>query len=84
MVLGGLHRAHFVHALSALAAESDPSPDVGPFPRCGSSSTPMNATYRLDDFRVMVGALVRLVIDIGDWGASVCINTPGQSDTNSG
>ena len=76
---GRLHQAHFVHALSALAANGDPSLDVGPLPLGGSSSTPMNATYRLDDFRVTVGASVRLVIDVGDWDASVCINSPGQS-----
>ena len=53
--------------------------DVGPLPQGGSVSTPMNSSYRLADFRVTVGATVRLVIDVGDWDRSVCVNCPGQS-----
>ncbi len=53
--------------------------DVGPFEKGGSDSTPMNAHYRPSDFRVMSGASVRLVVDVGAWDNSVCINAPGQS-----
>ena len=53
--------------------------DVGPIPQGGSGSTPMNSSYRPSDFRVTIGASVRLVIDVGDWDKSVCVNSPGQS-----
>ena len=45
----------------------------------GSDSTPMNAMYRFTDFRVVLGASIRMVVDVGDWDESVCINAPGQS-----
>jgi penicillin amidase len=45
----------------------------------GSDSTPMAAFYRASDFRVMMGASVRIVVDVGDWDNSVCMNAPGQS-----
>lgn len=39
----------------------------------------MHAAYRPDDFRVTHGASVRIVMDVGDWDRSTCINAPGQS-----
>jgi penicillin amidase len=39
----------------------------------------MAAGYRLSDFRVTSGASFRMVVDVGNWDASVCINAPGQS-----
>ena len=39
----------------------------------------MHAAYRPQDFRVVIGASVRFVLDVGNWDASVCINSPGQS-----
>jgi penicillin G amidase len=39
----------------------------------------MHAAYRISDFRCTSGASVRLVMDVGDWDNSVCINVPGQS-----
>jgi len=39
----------------------------------------MNGSYRPDDFRLMLGASFRMVVDVGDWDRSLCINTPGQS-----
>ena len=74
---GRLHQAYFEHAITGL--KQDTTLDVGPFPVGGSDSTPMNATYRFGDFRVVLGASFRLVVDVGDWDKSVCINTPGQS-----
>jgi penicillin amidase len=35
--------------------------------------------YRFDDFRVVLGASVRVVVHLGAWDESVCINAPGQS-----
>ncbi|MBB3950063.1 penicillin acylase family protein [Aureimonas jatrophae] len=76
---GTLHRALFEHEASGVKPGPDTSWDVGPLPLGGSRSTPMHAAYRLDDFVVNAGASVRLVMDVGDWDASVCINAPGQS-----
>jgi len=74
---GRLHRAGFEHAVSRLDGAS--GLDVEPVPVGGSESTLMKAAYRPGDFRVVMGASVRLVIDVGDWDKSIWINTPGQS-----
>ena len=77
---GSLHQAHFVHATSAVFSDkARPNGDVGPFEKAGSDSSPMNASYRTSDFRVTLGASVRVVIDVGEWDNSMCINAPGQS-----
>jgi len=76
---GALHHGFFEHALSNLAAPAAPRMDVGPLPTGGSSSTPMHTGYRPSDFRITHGASVRLVMDVGEWDNSVCINAPGQS-----
>jgi penicillin amidase len=76
---GTLHKGYFAHALSATGVAKDAGLDVGPLGMGGSESTPMNARYRNSDFRVMTGASVRLVIDVGAWDNSVAINAPGQS-----
>ena len=39
----------------------------------------MHTGYRISDFRCNYGASVRLVMDVGDWDNSLCINAPGQS-----
>jgi penicillin G amidase len=75
---GRLHHVYFEHSLSPLASAGE-SFDIGPFPLGGSASTPMQAGYRPSDFRVTAGASVRIVIDVGDWDRSRCINAPGQS-----
>jgi penicillin amidase len=54
-------------------------PDVGPFPHGGSASTPMHTGYRPSDFRTILGASVRMVVDVGNWDGSFWINSPGQS-----
>ncbi len=74
---GALHHGYFEHALSPLGRSLNL--DAGPLPKGGSGSTPMHAGYRPSDFRVIAGASVRLVMDVGEWDNSVCINTPGQS-----
>lgn len=76
---GSLHRALFEHATSRIKGEAATAWNVGPLPTGGSRSTPMHAGYRMSDFGVSAGASVRLVMDVGDWDNSVCINTPGQS-----
>ena len=72
---GDWHHGYFEHALSALA----PGLDCGPYEKGGGGSTVMSAAYRAQDFRVVTGASVRLVMDVGNWDASVFINAPGQS-----
>ena len=39
----------------------------------------MNGAYRGEEFELTTGASFRLVVDVGAWDNSVCINTPGQS-----
>jgi penicillin amidase len=73
---GKLHHGYFEHMLATVAKGF---PDVGPLPKGGSSQTPMNAGYRLSDFRVTSGASFRMVVDVGNWDNSRCINAPGQS-----
>ena len=75
---GAMHKALFQHPLSTLE-NSALDFDVGPFPIGGDSSTLMHAAPCLLDQRVTHGASVRLIMDIGDWDKSLCINTPGQS-----
>lgn len=75
---GRLHQGYFEHPLSPLSPAGG-SLNIGPLPTGGSASTPMHAGYRPSDFRVIAGASVRLVIDVGDWDRSRCINAPGQS-----
>ena len=62
---GRLHHGYFGHALTQL--KGAPTFDVGPLPMGGSNSTPMNASFRFNDFRVVLGASVRMVIDVGGW-----------------
>jgi penicillin amidase len=75
---GDIHQTLFQHPLSNLEDVARGF-DVGPFPLGGDSSTPMHAAPRLLDCRVTHGASVRLIMDVGDWDRSLCINTPGQS-----
>jgi penicillin amidase len=73
---GRLHQGYFAHPLGRAAPGL---PDVGPLPKGGSGSCVMNAGYRLSDFRVITGASFRMVVDVGAWDNSRCINAPGQS-----
>ena len=41
--------------------------------------TPMATAYRSTDYQLTGGASFRMVADVGNWDASVAINTPGQS-----
>ena len=73
---GALHRADFQPSLPI--AGRDAERRVGPVPIGGSGSTPM-AMGTGPDFRVVSGASVRVVMDVGAWDNSMAINTPGQS-----
>ncbi|HEY2465276.1 MAG TPA: penicillin acylase family protein [Steroidobacteraceae bacterium] len=78
---GRLHRASFEPAVAVLAdPELRAQMSVGPLQTPGSSSTPRAQAYKADDFSVVAGASVRLVMDVGAWDNSVAMNTPGQSD----
>lgn len=72
---GDLHQMRFEHAVFS----NKQGFTVGPFPLGGDASTPMQASPRLADRRVISGASIRLVMDVGNWDKSLCINTPGQS-----
>lgn len=77
---GALHHAQFNHALGPLQPPAEAARfNVGPLEKGGGDSTPMMAAYRLPGFEVHLGASVRMVVDVGDWDKSVCINTPGQA-----
>jgi penicillin amidase len=77
---GKLHQGYFAHALTALpSTKNAKSMIVGPLPKGGGDSTPMMAAYRPTDFKVFLGASVRIVVDVGDWDKSQWINAPGQS-----
>lgn len=76
---GRLHTAYFEHPVGAVHPDLAETLDAGPLPIGGSDSTPMNTMYRPGDFRLTLGASFRMVIDVGNWDNSVCVNTPGQS-----
>ncbi|ACL59618.1 penicillin acylase family protein [Methylobacterium nodulans] len=73
---GRLHQAHFLHPLSGVGFAGH---DIGPLPVGGSGVTVMNTGYRTDTFRLTTGASFRMVVDVGNWDASLFINGPGQS-----
>lgn len=74
---GDLHRMRFDHALAAVRPEFAPA--APPIPMGGDATNPMLMAYRPKDFDIMVGASARLVMDVGQWDNSRCINSPGQS-----
>ena len=72
---GDLHKGYFDHSLTPIKKGFD----VGPYSKGGANSSVMLAHYNKEDYRVRVGASVRMVIDVGNWDNSVWINAPGQS-----
>jgi penicillin amidase len=78
---GQLHHAVFEHPLAGRAADDAARRrlTVGSWSIGGSSFTPMATTYRVSDYQLTGGASFRMVTDVGNWDASVAINTPGQS-----
>ena len=73
---GTLHVADFRAALPIAGFEA--ARRVGPLPIGGGSSTPNAASWG-DNFALVSGPSVRIVMDVGVWDNSVAINTPGQS-----
>ncbi len=77
---GRLHQARLVHPLSPLLGERERARfDVGPSPRGGSGDTVNSTGYALENFVQLYGASFRMVLDVGNWDASVAMNSPGQS-----
>ena len=72
---GDLHHGWFDHALTPLGQ----SFDLGPWAKGGGNTSIMLAHHEASDYRVRIGASVRMVVDVGDWDASLWINAPGQS-----
>ena len=76
---GDLHQIELRHPMSVhLPDELRRLADVGPAPRGGSGDTVGNTSYG-SDFKQRSGASFRMVIDVGNWDASVAMNNPGQS-----
>ena len=72
---GDLHSAVQRHPLRSMGTALD----VGPEPVGGSASTVSALSFWPYDFTPSNGPSVRMVIDVGGWDNSVCVNTPGQS-----
>lgn len=69
---GALHHSKLVHA-------ADPERAViGPLPRGGSGDTVGLASYDAS-FCQAGGSTFRMVVDVGNWDASIAMNSPGQS-----
>lgn len=73
---GRVHQLKLSHPLQSLTDEawSLKALELG-----GSSSTLNYANYRLNDFSVLAGPSVRMVLDVGEWDNSLFVNNPGQS-----
>ncbi|MDX5329960.1 MAG: penicillin acylase family protein, partial [Caulobacteraceae bacterium] len=77
---GDLHQAHFEHPLRPLArGEAAEAMAAGPAPVAGTMLSPLAASWRANDYRIVSGASFRMVLDVGAWDNSRVINTPGQS-----
>lgn len=77
---GSLHKAVFVHPMSALLSDEEKKTfnvDAGPIG--GSAYTPMATSYGEKSYNLTAGASFRMVLDVGQWDGSRVINTPGQS-----
>jgi penicillin amidase len=72
---GDLHHGWFDHALTPLGH----SFDLGPWPKGGGNTSIMLAHHEASDYRVRIGASLRMVVDVGAWDNSLWINAPGQS-----
>ncbi|MDD7941608.1 penicillin acylase family protein [Actinomycetospora lutea] len=76
---GSLHVAHAHHPLRhRLPGVAPERLSAGPAPRGGSGDTVGNTAYG-PNFVQSAGATFRLVVDVGEWDASLAMNAPGQS-----
>jgi len=77
---GHLAMAYFEHPLAALADDATQAAmNLGPAPKAGDGTVVGAAAYSSNDFRLRVGASLRMVVDVGHWDDSVAVNAPGQS-----
>ncbi|MFE1932718.1 penicillin acylase family protein [Streptomyces sp. NPDC059474] len=76
---GRLNTSLLRHPLSQHADESLPWLRIGPRPKAGGPETVGVAVQDPATGVQTTGASVRFVVDVGNWDASVAINTPGQS-----
>jgi penicillin amidase len=77
---GNLQHSLFEHPLSPVVDEATRARlNVGPFPRGGSELTVNASSFQNNDFRHISGPSFRMVLDVGNWDASLAVNTPGQS-----
>ncbi|HEX8760326.1 MAG TPA: penicillin acylase family protein [Pseudonocardiaceae bacterium] len=77
---GDLQYSLFEHPLSPVVDETTRARlNVGPFPRGGSELTVNASSFQNNDFRHISGPSFRMVLDVGNWDASLAVNTPGQS-----
>ncbi|MHA6694875.1 penicillin acylase family protein [Homoserinimonas sp. A520] len=76
---GRLHVTRASHPLKAIMQGIDKSKlTAGPLPRGGSGDTVGNTAYG-PNFVQSAGSTFRIVIDVGNWDASLAMNAPGQS-----
>ncbi len=76
---GDLHRIGLRHLWSGrFPDELRTAAEIGSAPRGGSGNTVGNTSYN-STFHQRSGASFRMVIDVGNWDASVAMNNPGQS-----
>ncbi|MCC0808125.1 penicillin acylase family protein [Methylobacterium sp. W2] len=74
---GRFHHGFFRHPFSGIGGAA--GRNVGPLPVGGSAASVMHADYRPHDGALTTGASFRMVVDVGDWDASLFVNAPGQS-----
>lgn len=77
---GKLHYVFLEHPLSNLVDEKTREQiNIGPKPKGGNSFTVNKTQYRTNDFRTIVSASFRMILDVGNWDNSLALNMPGQS-----
>jgi len=77
---GDLHQAWMQHPAHMLLADALPPEQLSTerLPRSGSGDTVGLTAYDAS-YRQIVGSTLRVVLDVGQWDASVAMNAPGQS-----
>ncbi|GEL21237.1 penicillin amidase [Pseudonocardia sulfidoxydans NBRC 16205] len=75
---GRLHVSELRHPLRLTDDSTGEELRVGPVPRGGSGDTVCDTAYDAA-FVQTGGSTFRVVIDVGDWDASLALNHPGQS-----
>ena len=77
---GDLQHSLFEHPLAPIVDDATRARlNVGPFPRGGDENTVNASGFRTTDFQHTSGPSFRMVLDVGNWDASLAVNTPGQS-----